>query len=71
MYIVAAVVLRECCPVGAIDTMTVRAEGSKCIRCCACVKRCPRHSDADVRACSPAPRLLAVKGKRLEERTYL
>ncbi len=58
----------QLCPVGAIDSGTMKVHTNQCLRCCSCVKRCPRHARKMVfRMNLPVPRFLAVKGKIQKE----
>lgn len=51
------------CPVGAIDIRDVRtSDVEKCIRCCACIKKCPKDARAIV------SEVFAAKNKALEDR---
>ncbi len=61
------------CPVGAIDSRTMKVQTNRCLRCCGCVKGCPRHARKMVfRTNLPVPRLLNAKSKiQKEPRLYL
>ncbi len=61
------------CPVGAIDSSTMKVHTKQCLRCCSCVKRCPRHARKMVfRMNLPVSRFLNAKNKiQKEPRIYL
>ncbi len=56
------------CPVGAIDASTMKVRTKQCLRCCGCVKGCPRHARKMVfRINLPVSRFLNAKGKKQKE----